>query len=102
MTRPNEFSEPTKAHALRRQGSLCALCGKKIYGHGDSGRSRHEYGEGAHAHHVRKIMDGGSASVDNCVIICQACHYSVHEGGRYKTGSVVGTPSDYEFFHGKP
>src|SRR2546422_2669898 len=31
--------------------------------------------------HIQHVKVGGSDSVDNCVIICQSCHYSAHEGG---------------------
>jgi hypothetical protein len=46
------------------------------------------------------VQFGGSAELDNCVIICQACHYAVHEGGNYRFGTVVGTAADYPHFRG--
>lgn len=101
MARPNEFSRSTQQQALTRQKFRCASCGTRIYGLGFTGRAEHKYGEGAHAHHVRPIQYRGSASLDNCVILCQSCHYSVHEGGRYRTGTVIGRKSDYPHFNGQ-
>jgi 5-methylcytosine-specific restriction endonuclease McrA len=98
--RPNEFSERTKQLALTRQKFRCASCGASITALGLGGRSAHRFGEGAHAHHVRHVKLGGTASVDNCVILCQSCHYSVHEGGNYRFGTLIGRPSDYPHYRG--
>ncbi len=87
--------------ALLRQKNLCALCGKRIWSLGDAGRALHDYGEGARAHHMRNIKAGGTDALSNCVIICQSCHYTVHEGGNYRFGTVVvSTPADYPHFYG--
>jgi len=67
---------------------------------GDAGRAEHRYGEGAQAHHIEHVKLGGTDAVDNCVIICQSCHYSAHEGGNYRFGTVVGRESDYPHFRG--
>ena len=37
--------------------------------------------------------------VENCVILCELCHYVVHAGGRYRDGAVA-PPSYYSFSHG--
>lgn len=100
MTRPNEFSPLTKQLALARQRNRCASCGTLISRLGEAGRAEHRYRQGAQAHHVRHVKFGGSDSVDNCVILCQSCHYSVHEGGNYRFGTVVGRESDYPHFRG--
>jgi hypothetical protein len=86
--------------ALARQLFRCASCGTRITAPGNAGRGDHRFGEGAQAHHVRHVQFGGSAELDNCVIICQACHYAVHEGGNYRFGTVVGTAADYPHFRG--
>lgn len=96
--RPNEFSRRVQQLALARQKQRCALCGTPISSLGDAGKADHQYGEGARAHHRRHIKLGGLASVDNCVIICESCHYSVHEGGNYRLGTVVGEEEDYPTF----
>ncbi|MFC1888748.1 HNH endonuclease [Thermodesulfobacteriota bacterium] len=98
MARSNEFSRFTKQLALTRQKHRCASCGTHISRLGESGRTQHRYGEGAQAHHLRHIKFGGTDSINNCVILCQSCHYSVHEGGNYRFGTVVGRESDYPHF----
>jgi 5-methylcytosine-specific restriction endonuclease McrA len=100
MPRPNEFSRVTQQHALVRQKYRCASCGTRILQLGNAAREQHRFGEGAQAHHVRHIKFAGSDSVDNCVILCRSCHYSAHEGGNYRYGTVVGRESDYPHFHG--
>lgn len=67
---------------------------------GNAGRTEHRFGEGAHAHHVQHIKFGGSDTVENCVVICQSCHYSAHEGGNYHSGTVVGREGDFPHFRG--
>lgn len=98
-SRLHEFSTHTKEAALSRQGNLCGSCGTGISALGDAGRAEHKYGEGAQAHHIKHHKHGGDDAEYNCVILCWSCHYSVHEGGRYRTGSVDGKPSDYPHFH---
>jgi len=49
---------------------------------------------------MRHVKFGGTDSLDNCVILCQSCHYSVHEGGNYRFGIVEGSQSDYPHFYG--
>ncbi len=98
--RSNEFSAGTKQLALTRQKFRCASCGASITALGLAGSSTHCFGEGAHAHHMRHLKFGGTASVDNCVILCESCHYSVHEGGNYRFGTVIGRQSDYPHYRG--
>lgn len=100
MAGPNEFSRPTQELALSRQRYRCASCGTRISRLGNAGRPAHRYGEGAQAHHLRHIKFGGSDSANNCVILCNSCHYCVHEGGNYRLGTVVGRESDFPHFRG--
>jgi 5-methylcytosine-specific restriction endonuclease McrA len=100
VSRAEKFSRTTQQLALARQKCRCASCGTQISCLGESGRSVHQYGEGAQAHHIRHVKFGGSNIVDNCVILCQSCHYSAHEGGNYRFGTVVGSEKDYPHFHG--
>lgn len=100
MERVNEFSASTKRQALERQKSRCASCGTTITALGRVGRSKHRFGEGVQAHHVLSIKSGGASAVENCVILCESCHYSAHEGGRYRSGTVEGIPEDYPHFNG--
>lgn len=100
MSRPNEFPVATQQLALMRQKYRCASCGTPISHLGDAGRGNHSYGEGAQAHHVLHVKFGGTASLSNCVVICWSCHYSAHEGGNYRWGTVIGKESDYPYFRG--
>jgi 5-methylcytosine-specific restriction endonuclease McrA len=100
MNRPNEFSTATQQLALARQRFRCASCGTRITQVGNAGRATHQFGEGTQAHHVRHVKFGGTASLDNCAILCSSCHYSVHEGGNYRFGKVVGKQSDFPHFYG--
>lgn len=100
MTRPNGFSRRTQESALARQKGRCASCGTPISALGNAGRADHAYGEGAQAHHMMHVKRGGLGTVDNCVILCTSCHYGAHEGGSYRTGTVVSDASDYPHFRG--
>lgn len=98
--RPNEFSRATQQRALERQRSRCASCGETISALGAAGRAAHRFGEGAQAHHVVHVKHGGTNATENCVILCDSCHYSVHEGGNYRFGTVDGTSEDYPHYNG--
>ena len=97
MAERDEFSAGTKQQALERQGYRCASCGTKIYAVGEAGQAKHKFGERAEAHHVQHAKYSGLGSLDNCVVICRACHYSVHGGGRFKE-NFGGVTSDYPHF----
>lgn len=99
--RVNDFDIGTQSAALQRQGYRCGSCGTQIFALGEAGREQHRFGEIAHAHHLVKAMNQGPKTLDNCVILCQACHYSAHEGGRYRTGTVYASASDFPYFQSK-
>ena len=99
-TRLYEFTRRTQELALRRQQSLCGSCGTPIVKLGNAGREQHRFGEAAQAHHIKPIKFGGTNRVDNCIVVCESCHYSVHEGGNYRFGTVAGTPDDFPYYHG--
>jgi 5-methylcytosine-specific restriction endonuclease McrA len=94
------FSLATKRLALARQKNRCGACGTLIYDLGRAGQAKHKFGEISHAHHIRHIKFGGTNTLENCVILCQACHYSAHEGGNYRSGAVVGRTKDFPHFNG--
>ena len=98
--RPNEFSLITKKLALARQNNRCASCGTYIFCLGEAGRAEHQFDEAAQVHHIRHVKFGGSNDVENCVVLFQACHYSAHEGGNYRFGTVMGHESDFPHFRG--
>jgi hypothetical protein len=83
-----EFTATTIRQALARQKSYCASCGTRILASGTRAATLHKYGERAEAHHVIPVSVGGTARVDNCVILCRTCHYSVHQGGRWADNSI--------------
>jgi hypothetical protein len=101
MNRPADFTPAIQRLALARQQNLCGSCGTFIRSLGNAGREDHEFGEGGQAHHIRHVKSGGLGDLGNCVVICQSCHYSAHEGGNYRHGTVVGTPSDFPYYKGK-
>jgi Domain of unknown function (DUF222)/HNH endonuclease len=45
-------------------------------------------------HHVRKWENGGPTSIDNCVMVCRACHRLVHHAG-WDVKLVNGLPEFY-------
>ena len=98
-----EFSESTKKQALLRQEKKCASCGEEIINLGQIGKQSHKYGEGAHGHHMKHDQQGGTNMLSNCVILCESCHYSVHEGGHYRNKSkyLIGKASDFPYFNGR-
>ncbi len=97
-----EFSNSTKKEALKRQKNKCAACGEKISMFGKQGQEEHRFGEIAHAHHMLHCQSGGDNSLENCVILCQSCHYTAHNGGDYrnKEDFLNFEPADFEFFYG--
>jgi len=100
MIRRRRFSKKTQEVALIRQNHRCGSCGVKITKLGRAGAPQHKFGEVAHAHHIVHAKYGGRGTVENCVILCSSCHYSAHEGGDYRFGSVQGTPKDFPYFEG--
>jgi 5-methylcytosine-specific restriction endonuclease McrA len=86
--RHNEFAPTTIKKALARQKSHCASCGTRIWALGARGAALHKHGERAEAHHVIPVSAGGTARVDNCVILCGSCHYSAHQAGRWADNSI--------------
>jgi HNH endonuclease len=93
-----EFSRTTMQEAFARQGGYCASCGIRIWKMGREGAMWHKFGESAEAHHVRPVLAGGTAHVENCVVVCRACHISAHQGGAwadisiYRKAEIEGNP----------
>ncbi|WP_082935617.1 HNH endonuclease [Rhizobium sp. N324] len=87
------FSSRTKLDAQFRQGLLCAACGIEdpafIHHHIIPQQS----GDPANASH------GILSTLDNCVAICENCHWVVHQGARWRNGGVA-PPSHFKFSHG--
>ncbi|WPP49116.1 HNH endonuclease [Catalinimonas niigatensis] len=98
----DEFSKATKQDALSRQKYMCGSCGEKIASINQIDKQSHIFGEGAHAHHMVHCQHGGTNLLSNCVILCESCHYTIHDGGNYrnKDKHLRSSSSDYSFFHG--
>ena len=90
------FTDKTRKAAFARQQMVCACCGDYLGNLYDN------------AHHVvpnqvGRANDAGHAwlrEVDNCVILCDSCHFRVHQDGKYENGAVP-PPDYYPFSHGK-
>ena len=98
--RKNLFSRKTKEEALARQRDRCASCGEQLFIFDDAEEEDETLGKAAHAHHMRHRKSNGANGVENCVILCKPCHYSVHEGGNYRFGTVESDENDYPYFRG--
>lgn len=64
MTKRKEFTSRTKIKAFEATGGRCNRCTRKV-GLG---------GEPAEYHHKVTCEDGGDNSLDNCEVLCAACH----------------------------
>jgi hypothetical protein len=94
-----EFTDRVREAAFDRQQRRCAFCGGAIA----KGRFQ--------GHHVIPKQLGNPkikkhatlATVDNCVALCvgqkRNCHANVHEGQKYKNGTVP-FPNEYFWSHG--
>ena len=76
------FSNLIISRAWNRQAGLCAYCGKKLtwnnYQNGDEGAW--------HPHHRKPESEGGSDTLDNCVVLCinePVCHLFIGHGGNW-------------------
>jgi len=81
VDRTADFPEEVVKAAWRRQGGLCADCGRLlIWAH----RNR-DSGTGAwHSHHRTPRGQGGSSNLKNCVLFCSGgtnCHFNIGHGG---------------------
>ena len=76
-----KFTSDIKNHAYFRQHGRCGVCGIKF-----------DDVEG-HAHHINPKALCGANSLENCVLLCDNCHYIVHNHGYYR--SLVVAPKRY-------
>ena len=60
------FDAREKRQVYERQNQKCADCGL------------HFEIEDMEAHHIKRWTDGGHTSIDNCVMLCPACHDKRH------------------------
>jgi len=91
-----EFAASTVTAARTRQGGLCAQCGHPLADVLEE------------AHHAVPNQTGDPSnpqhnvlrSEDNCVVLCDICHYAVHDSGRFRQGAVP-PPDYYRHSHGR-
>jgi HNH endonuclease len=88
MTQP--FSRAIQMKALARQQYLCASCRERIPIYGEAARASNWFGERAEGHHVIPHAPplSGPNTVENCVVICRACHLNAHQGGRWSDTTI--------------
>jgi hypothetical protein len=76
------FSNDIIKQAWKRQGGICASCGKVLV---SSNRDKGMQGAW-HAHHRKPISSGGTDLKRNCVILCinqpEYCHFKKGHGSR--------------------
>ena len=81
LDRPADFPEVVVIAAWRRQGGLCAQCGRLLIW---ANRDR-DSGIGAWQSHHRTARDqGGISDLKNCVLFCSGvanCHFNIGHGG---------------------
>ena len=89
MDNPHQsFSSGVQKEALARQEFLCASCTCVISKPGRKGQQEHFFGESAEGHHVIPHKKLGPLTVENCVVLCRACHRSAHQGSRWRDVSI--------------
>ena len=89
MARTFDFTTTVRNDAYFRQNGHCAVCERNLQG-------QEEFG-----HHVIPNQSGDPSNLRdhflrtaaNCVMLCHACHWVVHEGGLYAVGAMP--PPDY-------
>jgi 5-methylcytosine-specific restriction endonuclease McrA len=59
--------QSAKNRLIKSRGQACERCGK--------------YHENLHAHHIKKLMDGGGNTEDNLQLLCPDCHKEAHKNG---------------------
>lgn len=64
MTSRREFTARTKTRAFAKAGGCCERCGVKLA----TGKAAPEY------HHKVTAEDGGGNGLENCEVLCRACH----------------------------
>jgi predicted restriction endonuclease len=90
--RINEFDQETKKAAFERQGEVCAFCGISI---GTPWQPGPVTGQ---AHHLRPILHGGDASLNNCVYLCHYDHKVIGHGMAPKGIDSQGGSSRHRVF----
>ena len=70
------FSNLTKSQARLRQRGKCAHCGESLVETEEA------------AHYLLRENSGGEDKEENCVMLCQGCHTTVHGNANFHTSYV--------------
>jgi 5-methylcytosine-specific restriction protein A len=65
MTERREFTKAVKLDAWKRAAGQCEKCTAKLF------PGNVEY------HHDKECTYGGAATIENCVVLCRACHSTI-------------------------
>jgi 5-methylcytosine-specific restriction endonuclease McrA len=84
----SRFPPNVQRKALARQKGVCASCKEAIKDIGEAGQREHQFGERAEGHHLIPHKMGGPISIENCVVLCRACHINAHQGGYWGDISI--------------
>jgi len=74
MSRLGDFSPQIKKAAIERQGGICGFCGIALATPWTEGEYR------GYAHHLRPLLHGGKASLENCIYLCEGHHMLLGHG----------------------
>jgi 5-methylcytosine-specific restriction endonuclease McrA len=107
--REGEFPHHVKMAAYNRQTGLCANCGVKLMPPSPMAMTLPSLFHGE-AHHLRPLLHGGWATLDNCIYLCYACHklmghgmspYGIDKQGGSSKVWIQLSPSDFKYWNGK-
>jgi 5-methylcytosine-specific restriction endonuclease McrA len=59
--------EKIRQRLIHKYGKVCQECGTEP--------------TEIHAHHKKRLMDGGTNAEDNMILLCPDCHKAAHENG---------------------
>jgi 5-methylcytosine-specific restriction endonuclease McrA len=101
---PYEFKDDVRDQAYARQEQYCAGCagGKKLQKKGSIGHHVIPVQVLKHTRAPEGVFSDAEAfirSVDNCVMLCQQCHFRFHAAGNTRYGPVA-VPEEFKFSHG--
>jgi hypothetical protein len=78
------FSNLTKSQARLRQRGKCARCGEPLVETEEA------------AHYLLRESSGGPDKEENCIILCQNCHSTVHGNANFH-GSYITTVGHFPY-----
>jgi hypothetical protein len=83
------FPKEVLEEAWLRQGGRCAYCGKELVWESTQQGERGAW----HPHHRKAVVDGGTDSLGNCVLLCinlpENCHLNIGHAGNYQESPIL-------------